>query len=1161
MAPEESPATVDLKCTQPQAPGTSIGPYKLLQQIGEGGMGVVFMAEQHEPFHRVVALKVIVPGIDSRQVIARFEAERQVLAMMDHPNIARVLDAGTTESGRPYFVMELVKGVPITAYCDEKKLTLRERLELFMPVCHAVQHAHQKGIIHRDIKPSNVLVADYDDKAVPKVIDFGIAKATSQKLTDKTMFTAFGQVVGTMEYMSPEQTKLNQLDVDTRTDIYSLGVLLYELLTGTTPFDRKRLQSAAIDEVYRIIREEEPIRPSTSISKTSESPAVATSRRSDPVRLSRMLQGDLDWIVMKALEKDRTRRYPTANGLASDIERYLNDAPVSAGPPSASYRMQKFVRRNRGLIAAGSAIVLVLLVGLAASIWQAVRATRAEALAIAETDAKEDALRQAVKSAEAERKARQEEAKQRQQAEWVSKVLVSAFRSPDPLRDGRTITIAEMLDRAAKEVTTAQVADPQYKFAILESIGGSYLALGLPAQAIPLLQEVHSQRENTLDAADKARIESSIILATALLEANRPDGAIRLGEQFVLQCRKCFGETNRMTLEATHILTRAYQATLNADKGLPLCEMLVRTSKEVLGQRDRLTVSAMSTLGDLYSMAGRKEESLAVLEEVVSLMSEHPDDPFSLTTMAGLGQLFIWSGRADYGQKMIEKSYELLRSKLGPTHRTTLAAGRQLVWRYASLNQLERAIPLQYDLVENTRNSLGAAHTSTVETVNYLVALFNLAGRPQEAIPVVEGQLSRLSALQGPDHIDSLTAERNVAEQYRIAGRANDAASAYDRLLRRMTLSVGPHHPLTLTTLEWAGRADEAFEGWQALVTQQRTTLSPSDPELLTTILSVAERYESRRQFTEAEAMYRAYIEAARDPMDIAETKVRIGSCLLMRGRYDDGVKQLRDVLMEKIDRLDVQEAKDLKEGMLRIQDKQPQASELPGRAGLDCDGDRDFVLIPNLQFDGIPPWTIEAIVRPIEINVINDFSALVATTDTGGIALETRSKKWAIDLFTADVQRWATASRGIGPWQENYSGALSNQAVELSSWQHVAGVWDGKELRLYLDGVLQDRRAGVELCTRLSHGPFYLAADPAGLSYPFFEDGSFKGRMRAVRISRAAEYDDSFPKKETLENTPGTVGLYDFTRDSGKIAIDWSGHANHGIIVGAKFAHENTSP
>jgi serine/threonine protein kinase/WD40 repeat protein len=373
-------ATVDAPSVA-ERPGTMIGPYKLLQQLGEGGMGTVFMAEQQQPVQRKVALKVIKPGMDSRQVVARFEAERQALALMDHPNIARVFDAGTTPDGRPFFVMELVKGVPITKYCDERRLTPRERLGLFVEVCQAVQHAHQKGVIHRDIKPSNVLVAQYDGKPVPKVIDFGIAKAAGPKLTDRTLFTEFGAVVGTLEYMSPEQAELNQLDIDTRSDVYSLGVLLYELLTGTTPLDRKRLKAAALLEVLRVIREEEPPRPSTRLSTTDELPSIAANRGLEPGKLSGLVRGELDWVVMKALEKDRGRRYESASAFAADVQRYLNDEAVQACPPSAWYRFRKLARRNRAALAAAGFVALVLILATVVSTWQAVRATVAEGLA------------------------------------------------------------------------------------------------------------------------------------------------------------------------------------------------------------------------------------------------------------------------------------------------------------------------------------------------------------------------------------------------------------------------------------------------------------------------------------------------------------------------------------------------------------------------------------------------------------------------------------------------------------------------------------------------------------------------------------------------------------------------------------------------------------
>ncbi len=396
MTTAEDPTNPPLADTHPADPidlsisvddsGQTIGPYTLRQLLGQGGMGAVYLAEQEHPVRRQVALKVVKGGMDSAQVVARFRTEMQALALMDHPNIARVLDAGATASGRPYFVMELVRGVPITLYCDQHRLTLRQRLELFIPICLAVQHAHQKGIIHRDLKPSNVLVTEADGQPWPKVIDFGLARATEPDRSEGEPFTQFGAVIGTLEYMSPEQAERSSQGIDTRTDIYSLGVLLYELLTGSPPLDWDPRQNTGLVEMLRLIRDSDPAPPSSKLLGSNLLPLIAAARQTDPVRLPRMLRGELDWIVLKALEKDRERRYDTAMSLAQDIRRYLADEPVEACPPSWGYRLRKFARRHRTLLAAPAACLLLLVAGLAVSIWQAVRAMAAEQRAVAARD-------------------------------------------------------------------------------------------------------------------------------------------------------------------------------------------------------------------------------------------------------------------------------------------------------------------------------------------------------------------------------------------------------------------------------------------------------------------------------------------------------------------------------------------------------------------------------------------------------------------------------------------------------------------------------------------------------------------------------------------------------------------------------------------------------
>jgi eukaryotic-like serine/threonine-protein kinase len=773
---------------QAEKEGERIGRYKLLQEIGEGGFGTVWMAEQMEPVSRRVALKIIKLGMDTREVIARFESERQALAMMDHPNIARVLDAGATDKGRPFFVMELVKGISITNYCDDAGLPTRERLALFGDVCSAINHAHQKGIIHRDIKPSNVMVTLYADKPVVKVIDFGIAKATQGKLTDKTIFTRFEQFIGTPVYMSPEQAALSAVDIDTRSDIYALGILLYELLVGKPPFDGKSLASAGYEEMRRIIREVEPVKPSSRLSTIvgEERTQLAKAHRIEPEKIGRLVEPDLDWIVMKAIEKDRARRYETANAFAQDIRRFLADEPVSASPPSAAYQFRKFARRNRAALRIAAAIAAVLVAATAVSTWQAIRATNAEKKTA-------DTLAQVTTERDAKEQARKE-------AEAMANFLGGVFQSPDPTRDGREIKVVELLDRAAEEVERELVAQPARRAKLQAALGSTYLALGLPLQAIPLQEKAWNHLRDTLGPEHPDTLVAMHSLAFYHREAGRPDESLKLQEEVLRLNRKVHGPEHPETLGAMHNLANAlfFTAKGRRPEALKLREELLPLFRKISGPEDPATLRAMDNLSVSYFEADRVEEARELGEEALRLFrkvlgAEHPD---TLMAMSSLSNAWFKSGRRDEAIKLLGEMLALSRKVHGNEHPTTLVALHNLAHFYENAGMADEAHKLKQELgdkvplsiakkmdvkpleqaLEKVRNTRGPEHADTIAAMSALAAAYGAEGSGNKAIKLGEETLALARRVLPAGDARTLAAMKALIPLYKSVDLAGDAA-------------------------------------------------------------------------------------------------------------------------------------------------------------------------------------------------------------------------------------------------------------------------------------------------------------------------------------------------------------------------------------------------
>lgn len=906
------------------------GLYWLERRLGEGGMGEVWVAQQTEPVKRQVAIKLIRPGIGSRSIVARFEQERQALAVMDHPNIARVLDGGVTESGQPFFVMELVHGLPLTRYCDENRLTPRQRLELLVPICQAVQHAHQKGVVHRDLKPSNILVTTIDGRPVPKVIDFGVAKATAGKLAEELPTTQFGAVIGTLEYMSPEQASGGQ-DTDTRADVYSLGVVLYELLTGLRPIDARRLREAAMHEMVNILLQEEPSKPSTRLSTAEALPSLAAVRQIEPRKLMAMLRGELDWIVMKCLEKDRNRRYETANGLARDIQRYLTDEPVEARPPSAAYRFSKFLRRNKGKVLAASLVLLALvggIVGTSIGLIQARRAQERAELAESETKKRADELQQVANYQDKmldqfdataagvrlirDLRARHGAALERSKVPEAERKTRAAAFEQELSAVNATDAAAELLDRTvlAPAVATLdkQFADqPLVDAALRTTLGGIYHTLGRREQSLKLYEKAYELRKKVLGENNRETLLAHGGIGKVLGELQRLAEADVALQATVAGLQQTLGDDATETLDARSLLAQEKYNEGKYDESEAISRDVLERRKRVQGPAHPDTLRARTSLGRYLMTRGRYDDAVRELREVAEGQRRSGDSTLDVT-LANLGVALMRNRDFAGAEPILRESLTMKRRDHGEEHPDTLAGLANLASLLMDREKLAEAESLARELLEKTRRIDGSDHVETLKAMNIMGQVLYRLNRPKETEPYYREALERGRRVLGDDHPDTIVWIANYGFLMQRLGRIVEAEKLYREALERNRRQLGETHPYTLTMskrlveiLRQQGKPGEAETTVRALHDQLKKAHGDDHPEALNQLSQLGSLLREQGKLDEAEPILRQAMEQSRrlhgEENEATLTAIlRVGGLLVAQHKYAEAIAILAPI-------------------------------------------------------------------------------------------------------------------------------------------------------------------------------------------------------------------------------------------------------------------------